>query len=146
MWRNNKIHKTTQAILLLILACPLWACSLWAESSLDSTKPERELVDLLRQAASDSTGFEDKYDAHVWLASKNGPLKRFVKDEKKRLALLKKIHREANRAGVHAEIVLAVIEIESGFDRYAISHAGARGMMQVMPFWKKEIGREDDNL
>ncbi|MDM3869994.1 lytic transglycosylase domain-containing protein [Porticoccus sp. W117] len=137
MWRNKPLHN----ILLLLLACLLSAGSAAANQ-----KPEQELVDLLRQAATDSTGFEDKYDAHVWLASKNGPLKRFVKDEKKRLELLKKIHREANRAGVHAEIVLAVIEIESGFDRYAISHAGARGMMQIMPFWKKEIGREDDNL
>ena len=42
--------------------------------------------------------------------------------------------------------MLAVIEIESGFDRFAISRVGARGMMQIMPFWKKEIGRDDDNL
>ena len=101
---------------------------------------------MLKEAANSADSFDDKYDAHVWLASKNSPLKRFIKDENKRLELLKKVHREAKRADIHAEIVLAIIEIESGFDRYAISHTGARGMMQVMPFWKKEIGRTDDNL
>ena len=42
--------------------------------------------------------------------------------------------------------MLAVIEVESGFDRFAVSRAGAQGLMQVMPFWKDELGRRDDNL
>lgn len=117
-----------------------------AEPTAASLKPDRELVTLLKQAVNSADSFADKYDAHVWLVSKSAPLKRFIKDEKKRLELLKKIHREATRAGLHAEIVLAVIEIESGFDPYAISTAGARGMMQIMPFWKKEIGRSNDSL
>ena len=121
-------------------------CLLLAEPSLSQTKPDQALVDLLKEAVNSADSFDDKYDAQVWLVSKSTPLKRFVKDEKTRLALLKKIHREATRADLHAEIVLAVIEIESGFDRYAISSAGARGMMQIMPFWKKEIGRSSDSL
>jgi soluble lytic murein transglycosylase-like protein len=53
---------------------------------------------------------------------------------------------EASRAKLPPELVLAVIQVESNFDRFAISEAGARGLMQVMPFWLKELGRPDDNL
>src|SRR5690606_13423552 len=63
-----------------------------------------------------------------------------------RLRLLQAIHREARAAGLKPDLVLALIEVESGFDPFAISSAGAQGLMQVMPFWKKEIGRPDDNL
>ena len=56
------------------------------------------------------------------------------------------MHREARRANLAPELVLAVIDVESNFDRFAISWAGARGLMQVMPFWLDEIGRPDDNL
>ena len=74
------------------------------------------------------------------------PLSRFVKDPSERLALLKEIHAAATRAGVPPDLVLSIIEVESHFDRFAISRVGAQGMMQVMPFWKDEIGRPDDNL
>ena len=56
------------------------------------------------------------------------------------------MHYEATRADLPPELVLAVIETESNFNRWAISVVGARGLMQIMPFWLKEIGREDDNL
>jgi soluble lytic murein transglycosylase-like protein len=56
------------------------------------------------------------------------------------------IHAEATRANLEPGLVLALIQVESAFDNFAISYAGARGMMQIMPFWKQEIGREDDNL
>ena len=56
------------------------------------------------------------------------------------------MHQEAKRANLEPELVLAVIDVESNFDRFAISVAGARGLMQVMPFWLDEIGRPDDNL
>jgi soluble lytic murein transglycosylase-like protein len=63
-----------------------------------------------------------------------------------RVALLRKVHHEATRANLAPELVLAVIDTESGFDRFAISTAGARGLMQIMPFWLEEIGRPGDNL
>ena len=62
------------------------------------------------------------------------------------MELLRAVHREASKADLKPDLVLALIEIESRFDNYAISSAGAQGLMQVMPFWKKEIGRPDDNL
>ena len=56
------------------------------------------------------------------------------------------MHYEASRVELPPELILAVIEVESNFDRYAISVAGAIGLMQIMPFWLEEIGRPDDNL
>lgn len=90
--------------------------------------------------------FEDHFDAQVWMLAMSTRLKPFVKDESQRLELLKLIRQEAVIAGLKPELVLAVIQVESRFDRYAVSRVGAQGMMQVMPFWKKEIGRPEDNL
>jgi soluble lytic murein transglycosylase-like protein len=59
---------------------------------------------------------------------------------------LRQVHRFAKLSQLPPELVLAVIEVESHFDRYAVSRAGAQGLMQVMPFWKAEIGRPEDNL
>ena len=73
-------------------------------------------------------------------------LQRFIKDKKTRMTMLRQIHLEATRAELQPELVLALIEVESWFDSYAISKAGAQGIMQVMPFWLKEVGRPDDNL
>ena len=80
------------------------------------------------------------------MVSKEPSLATLVKDKQTRLDLLRLIHKEASRAGLQPEIVLALIEVESHFNQYAVSSAGAQGMMQVMPFWEKEIGRPDDNL
>ena len=73
-------------------------------------------------------------------------LKIRVEDTDTRLKLLRSIHREATRADLPPELVIAVIDIESRFDRFAISRSGAQGLMQIMPFWLKEIGHADDNL
>jgi soluble lytic murein transglycosylase-like protein len=73
-------------------------------------------------------------------------LSRQVKNPRERVEILKRVHFEASKAELPPELVLAVIDVESNFDRYAISVAGARGLMQIMPFWLNEIGRPDDNL
>jgi len=105
-----------------------------------------ELRSLLINAIDDSESFEDKYDAEVWLLSQSHKLRRYVDDPEERLYILRHVHREAKRAELEPELVLAVIQIESAFNPYAVSVVGAQGMMQVMPFWKNEIGRPDDNL
>ncbi|MGB1109622.1 MAG: lytic transglycosylase domain-containing protein, partial [Gammaproteobacteria bacterium] len=69
-----------------------------------------------------------------------------VKNPAEALRILKLAHQEATRADLSPELVLAVIDIESRFDRFAISRAGALGLMQVMPFWLEELNRPDDNL
>ena len=109
-------------------------------------RPDPELRKLLSAAIAASDSFEDRFDAEVWLLDMSNRLQKFVDDEKHRLQLLRGIHREASRAKLHPELVLAVIEIESRFDHFAISRSGAQGLMQVMPFWLKEIGHPDDNL
>ena len=108
--------------------------------------PDPELREILREAAGAANSFDDRFDAEVWLTDMSARLERQVQDAEERVQILTRIHLEATRAGLAPELVLAVIEVESNFDRYAVSVAGALGLMQVMPFWLNEIGRPDDNL
>jgi soluble lytic murein transglycosylase-like protein len=108
--------------------------------------PDPELREVLRTAANAADSFPDRYDAEVWLTDMSRRLKRQVRDQDERINILLRVHFEATRVGLQPELVLAVIEVESNFDRYAVSVAGALGLMQIMPFWLAEIGRQDDNL
>jgi soluble lytic murein transglycosylase-like protein len=109
-------------------------------------RPDSEMRELLLQAIDASDSFNDRFEAEVWLTDMSNRLKRKVKDPEERLLILKTAHYEASRADLPPELVLALIDVESNFDRFAISHAGARGLMQVMPFWLDEIGRPGDDL
>ena len=108
--------------------------------------PDPELRELLRVAAGAANSFDDHFDAEVWLTDMSRRLESQVRDPDERMRILTRVHFEAGRVGLEPELVLAVIEVESNFDRYAVSVAGALGLMQVMPFWRGEIGRPDDNL
>jgi len=90
--------------------------------------------------------FRSAADANRWLHAMQERLARRIPDRQQRLQLLRTVHYEATRAGLDPQLVLGVLEIESGFRKYALSRAGARGYMQVMPFWVKLIGRPADNL
>lgn len=127
-----------------VVTALLFLCLASTASGFDS--PDPALASALKKAAASADSFDNAYDAEVWLVSKEPSLATLVKDKQARLDLLRLIHKEASRAGLQPEIVLALIEVESHFNQYAVSSAGAQGMMQVMPFWKKEIGRPDDNL
>jgi soluble lytic murein transglycosylase-like protein len=105
-----------------------------------------ELRQALLTAVSEADSFEDRFDAEVWLADMSGRLALQVKDPQERMYILRRVHYEAARVELPPELILAVIEVESNFDRYAVSVAGALGLMQIMPFWKDEIGRPEDNL
>lgn len=100
----------------------------------------------LTEAINSTNSFDDQFHAEVWLVDMSNRLKRFVKDKNTRMSMLRQIHLEATRAELQPELVLALIQVESWFDSYAISKAGAQGIMQIMPFWLKEVGRPDDNL
>ena len=109
-------------------------------------KPDPELITLVQQAEADTSDFPDKYDQEVWLTDMSLRLAGTVPDPDERLKLLKMIHAEASRAQVPPQLVLALIQVESKFDPYAVSRSGAVGLMQIMPFWLKLIGRADDSL
>ncbi len=111
-----------------------------------NAQTDPKLRQLLVEAIESADSFEDRFEAEVWLVDMSHRLKKFVEDEALRIRLLKRIHQEASRAGLVPELVLAVIEVESRFDPYAISRSGAQGLMQVMPFWLDEIGHPEDNL
>jgi len=88
-------------------------------------------------------GIEEKID---WLTEMSRRLERRMPDRQARLDFLKAVRYEAQRAGLDPQLVLGLIEVESGFRKHAVSSAGARGFMQVMPFWVKLIGSPDNNL
>jgi soluble lytic murein transglycosylase-like protein len=85
-------------------------------------------------------------DAYRWLGEMSDRLATRVRDPRMRVELLKAVHYEATRAGLDPQLVLGIIDVESGFKKYAVSSAGARGLMQVMPFWADLIGDRQTNL
>jgi soluble lytic murein transglycosylase-like protein len=85
-------------------------------------------------------------NAHKWLFEMGNRLQRRMPDRKTRTEFLKTLYYEASRNGLDPQMVLGLIQVESGFRKYAVSSAGARGYMQVMPFWIKSIGVPSQNL
>ncbi len=126
---------------VVMLVASLAATTLASEPQADP-----ELREALRAAANDTASFTDRFEAEVWLTDMSRRLERQVSDPGERIQILKLVHLEASRVELPPELILAVIETESNFDHYAISVAGAIGLMQIMPFWLDEIGRPDDNL
>lgn len=111
--------------------------------------PSKDLRLKLAKAIADAgDSFDDKFDAEVWMVEQSIRLSKAASHipEEERLTILRLVHNEASKFKLDPMLVLAVIDVESDFDRYAISSAGARGLMQVMPFWKKEIGKPSDSL
>jgi soluble lytic murein transglycosylase-like protein len=108
--------------------------------------PEPELRQLLQHTVAQADSFDDRFDAEVWLLDMSTRMLRFIPDAQERLTFLRLVHREATHAGLRPDLVIALIHAESHFNRFAISSVGAQGMMQVMPFWKAELGRPQDNL
>lgn len=126
-------------LLALLIALPPLAAA-------QTEDRDPQLVTLLRDAANEADSFDDRFDAIVWLTDMSKRLARQVQDPEERLHILKRVHYEAKRVDLPPELVLAVIDVESNFDRFAISHAGAQGLMQIMPFWLEELDRPNDNL
>jgi soluble lytic murein transglycosylase-like protein len=131
-------------LLLLASACAATANAQRHVSDARSA-PDPELRTILVAAIADAHSFADRFDAEVWLTDMSRRLARQVPDAEERLHILKTVHLQATRAGVAPELVLAVIDVESNFDRFAISSATALGLMQVMPFWVPELGYKDKN-
>ena len=85
-------------------------------------------------------------EGYQWLDDMSIRLARRVPDHQTRVDLLTTVQYEAKRAGLDPQLVLGLIEVESGFRKYAVSPVGARGYMQVMPFWTDLIGTPEQNL
>jgi soluble lytic murein transglycosylase-like protein len=103
----------------------------------------------LSKAVSDQAvpylAFETEAEARAWLTAMSGRLAKRMPDRVAREEFLVTVHYEAKRAGLDPQLVLGLIQVESGFRKYALSTAGARGYMQVMPFWAKLIGGGADH-
>lgn len=104
----------------------------------------------LSKSVSDSrpqvSSFRTPLEATDWLTEMSRRLAKRIPNQEYRIDLLRSIHYEATRSGLDPQLVLGLMQVESGFRKYAVSSAGARGYMQVMPFWVKLIGRPEDNL
>ena len=117
-----------------------------AGSSVASAKNDPNLIQALKQSTHDTATKTTDLDHLVWLSSMSEKITQRVPNAFYRIRLLETVHREAALVGLDPQLVLAVIDIESNFNRYALSHVGAQGLMQVMPFWKKELGKSSDDL
>ncbi|MBU1775021.1 MAG: lytic transglycosylase domain-containing protein, partial [Gammaproteobacteria bacterium] len=105
---------------------------------------------MLHRAVADQAApklaFSSQQEAQLWLDEMSQRLAKRIPDANYRFDFLSTVHYEAMRAGLDPHLVLGLIEVESGFRKYAVSKVGARGYMQVMPFWVKSIGVKDQNL
>jgi soluble lytic murein transglycosylase-like protein len=126
--------------------CGLALTSPLTRAEPDSARAPAALRRFLERTIADSDSFTDRFAAEVWLVDMSARLQPFMSDAQERLQLLRQVHRAASRSELPPDLVLAVIEVESSFNRFAVSRAGAQGLMQVMPFWRREIGRPQDNL
>ena len=119
------------------------------KNSTEQAKPTTDFKDqLIATIKKANESFFDRFDAKVWLFEQAKRLEKVAPHipESERWEILRLVHQESQKFDLDPMLVLALINVESHFDQYAISSAGALGLMQVMPFWKNEIGHPDDNL
>ena len=134
------------ALAALLACCPLLALAgaQVYEPLADSVRVR--LSKMVSDRAPATMHFRSPSDGRRWLAEMDRRLEKRIPDRQQRLELLRTVQYEATRAGLDPQLVLGVIEVESAFRKYAVSRAGARGYMQVMPFWVKLIGQSSHNL
>ena len=144
----------SRRVLPMLCAALLGAALLAPPAALAGAQREEALSDAVRlalasQIADDTDPTPHFHDPHrlvhylLWLATESSRLRRRIPDHAARLALLRTVWYEATRAGLQPALVLGLIQVESRFNKYAISSAGAMGLMQVMPFWTTQIGNGD---
>jgi soluble lytic murein transglycosylase-like protein len=116
----------------------LGSASLYADAQRDP-----ELKGVIEKAIGEAQCFTDHYDSAVWYTLMEPRLRKVLPDKDARVELLKQVYCETHRASearLPPGLVMAVISVESRFDRWAVSSAGAVGLMQVMPFWPEKLG------
>ncbi len=132
------------AVLLLALAPRVWAGAQQYEPLAASVKAALHAA--IADRAAPDPQFPSMQEKIDWLTEMSGRLVRRMPDREARLDFLKTVYYEAKRAGLDPQMVLGLIQVESGFKKYSVSSAGARGYMQIMPFWVRLIGNRDSNL
>jgi soluble lytic murein transglycosylase-like protein len=138
--RNCKNFWRTSWLLALAGAAPL---------ALADAQRDPELRGIVAEAIASAECFPDKFDSAVWYTLMEPKLRNVVKDHAERMQILKTAFCEAHRAGeqrLPPGLVMAVMDIESRFNRWAVSSAGAVGLMQVMPFWPADLGMKRHQL
>jgi len=124
--------------LALLSALTLAGAPAHADQQLDPA-----LREVVGRAIAQAQCFSDQYDSAVWYTLMEPRLRALVKDQSERLEILKEVYCETHRPGearLPPGLVMALIAVESRFDRWAVSRAGAVGLMQVMPFWPEQLG------
>jgi soluble lytic murein transglycosylase-like protein len=127
------------AMLALCLSLPAWP----------DAQRDPELKAIVASAISSAECFPDKYESAVWYTLMEPKLRRTVQDPAERMQILKTAFCEAHRPGeqrLPPGLVMAIMDVESRFNRWAVSSAGAVGLMQVMPFWPGELGMKRHQL
>jgi len=131
--------------ILLLFCLPLLSAANQKEEALSNS-----VKAVMQKSISDLVApkllFDTPEQGQAWLNEMSQRLARRIKDKTYREDFLKSVHYEATRAGLDPQLVLGLIQVESAFKKYAVSSVGARGYMQVMPFWVKAIGTNDHNL
>lgn len=131
-------------LLGVLCTAPAWAGAQVEEALAASVQAA------LQAAVSDQASPEPEFPSVIekvnWLSTMSERLYKRMPDPKQRIDFLKTVYYESRRAGLDPQLVLGLIQVESGFRKYAVSGAGARGYMQVMPFWVRQIGTPDNNL
>ncbi len=131
--------------------CLLLALSATAAhgASAPGAQSETGLRAAIEHAIAQAECFTDEFDSAVWFTMMEPRLRARVANEPERLAILRTVYCEAHRRGetrLPPGLVMAVIDVESRFDRWAVSSAGAVGLMQIMPFWPDELGMKRHQL
>jgi soluble lytic murein transglycosylase-like protein len=133
----------------LILICCLFAANTWAGAQREeglSASVQASLQRAVADVAAPRLVFDNEIEAQRWIGDMSTRLQKRMPDADMRRLFLTSVHYEATRAGLDPQLVLGLIQVESGFRKYAISSSGARGFMQVMPFWVRSIGTDEHNL
>ena len=151
---KNLIKNLMKNIKLTLLSSILFSVMLFSNIS-HAGKQREELLGnnvkaMMQKSISDLASpklmFASQYEGEAWLVDMSERLKKRLPDQSYREEFLRSVHYEATRAGLDPQLVMGLIQVESAFKKYAVSSVGARGYMQVMPFWVKSIGSPDQNL
>ena len=150
-WPASALRPLALALALALVLLALSPAAPAVERGIIAPAPQTdpELREVVSQAMQEHECFGDQYDSAVWYTLMEPKLRRYLHDKNERMTLLSIVYCETHRSGVTPlppGLVLAVLDVESHFDRWAVSSAGAVGMMQVMPFWPEQLGMQRREL